>query len=56
MVDVRSLKHRDDIKKDMYGKWVHHGSHTDVFKCKLDELSEVHVEKAAPWASGDNVL
>jgi len=55
VVDVRSLKHRDDIKKDMYGKWARHGSHTDVFKCKFDELSEVHVEKAAPGASGDNV-
>ncbi len=33
--DVRTLKHRDDIKKDMYGKWMHHGPHTDVFKCQL---------------------
>jgi hypothetical protein len=56
VVDIRSLKHRDDIKKDMYGKWVHHGSHTDVFKCSFDELSDVCVEKAAQGASGDNVF
>ena len=47
IVDIRSLKHRDDIKKDMYGKWVHHGSHTDVFKCSFDELSDICVERAA---------
>ena len=37
VVDIRSLEHHDDIKKDtcMYGKWVHHGSHTDVFKCRF---------------------
>lgn len=56
VVDVRSLKHRDDIKKDMYGRWIHHGSHTDVFKCTFDELSEVRVEKIAPGTSGDNAF
>lgn len=53
IVDIRSLKHCDNIKKDMISKWVHHGSPTDVFKCRFDELSNVHVEKAAQGASGD---
>ena len=56
VVDIRSLKHRDDIKKDMYGKWIHHGSHTDIFKCRFGDKSDVHVEKAAEGASGDNVF
>lgn len=56
IIDVRNLKHRDDIKKDMYGKWKHHGSHTDVFKCRFDDLSKVCVEKVAEGASGDNVF
>ena len=56
IVHVCNLKHRDDIKKDMYGKWKHHGSHTDVFKCKFDDRSQVYVEKVAEGASGDNVF
>ena len=56
VVDIHSLKHRNDIKKDIYGKWVHHGSHTDVFKCRFDEFSHVLVEKAAQGASGDDVF
>ena len=55
VVDVRNLKHQDDIKKDMYGRWIHHGSHTDVFKCSFDDGNEVFVEKAAEGATGDNV-
>ena len=55
VVDVRNLKHQDDIKKDMYGRWIHHGSHTDVFKCSFDDDNEVFVEKAAEGATGDNV-
>ena len=53
VVDIHSFKHRDDIKKDMYGTWINHGSHTDMFKCSFDELSDLCVEKAAQGASGD---
>ena len=31
------LAHPDDIKKDLYGKWLHSGSHTDVFICTYSE-------------------
>ena len=55
VVDVRDLKHPDDIKKDMYGKWLHRGSHTDVFRCSFDEQGKVHVEKAAQGDPGDTV-
>lgn len=55
VVDIRNLKHPDDIKKDMYGRWLHHGSHTDVFKCSYNEFKEVCIEKVAQGAHGDNV-
>ena len=55
VVDVSKLAHPDDIKKDMYGKWLHSGSHTDVFKCTYSDNDSVFIEKAAPGASGDNV-
>ena len=55
VVDVSQLAHPDDIKKDMYGKWLHSGSHTDVFICTYSDHDDVYIEKAAPGASGDNV-
>lgn len=51
---VVDIAHPDDIKKDMYGKWLHSGSHTDVFLCTYDG-DEVNIEKAACGTSGDNV-
>lgn len=54
VVDVSKLAHPDDIKKDMYGKWIHKGSHTDVFMCTYDSDS-INIEKAAVGASGNNV-
>ena len=56
VVDIRSLKHREDIKKYMYCKWIHRGSHTDIFKCMFGDKSDLHVEKPAEGASGDNVF
>lgn len=44
MVDVRKLSHHDDIKKDMYGKWLHSGSHSDVFICSYCQEDEVNIE------------
>ena len=56
MVDVSKLAHPDDIKKDMYGKWIHSGSHADVFKCTYRDDDSVYIEKAALGASGDNIF
>ena len=55
VVDITQLSHPDDIKKDMYGKWLYKGSHTDVFRCSFDDDDSVCVEKAAPGASGPSV-
>ena len=56
VVDVSKLAHPDDIKKDMYGKWIHSGSHDDVFKCTYRDDDSVYIEKAALGASGDNIF
>ena len=45
VVDVSELGHPDDIK-DMYGKWLHSGSHSDVFICSYRENGEVSIERA----------
>ena len=55
VVDITQLSHPDDIKKDMYGKWLYKGSHTDVFRCSFDDNNKVIVEKASSAASGSNV-
>lgn len=49
VVDIRTLAHPDDIKKDMYGKWVHSGSHTY-------DGDEINIENAACGASGVCIL
>ena len=55
VVDISKLSHPDDIKKDMYGKWLHSGSHSDVFLCTYED-DDVRIEKAASGASGRNVF
>ena len=55
VVDVTHLAHPDDIKRDMYGKWLYKGSHTDVFRCTFDQDNKVCIEKALPGASGSCV-
>ena len=52
------IKLDPNICKDCTTKatWVHHGSHTDMFKCRFDELSDVCVERVAQGTSGDNVF
>ena len=55
VVDVSKLAHPDDIKKDVYGKWLYSGSHSDVFICSYSQDDKVSIERAAAGASGDNV-
>ena len=38
IVDVSKLAH-PDVKKDMYGKWLYSGSHSDVFLCSYSVVS-----------------
>lgn len=55
VVDLTCIKHADDVKKDMYGRWDHCGSHPEVYRCTFDDNNEVHIEKCAPGATGSNV-
>ena len=55
LVDLSQLSHPDDVKKDMYGKWLYSGSHSDILLCSFSSSGQVVVEKAAPGSSGDNV-
>ena len=45
----------DISTSNMYGKWLHSDSHTDVFICTYNEDDSVNIEKAAYDASGNNV-
>ena len=49
------LKHPDDVKKDMYGRWEYSGSHPEVFRCSFDQFDNIQIEKCAPGATGSNV-
>ena len=54
VVDLTKLAHPDDIK-DSHGRWLHKGSHNDVFRCSYGKNGDVSIEKAAPGATGQNV-
>jgi len=56
VVDVSKLAHPDDTKKDIYGKWIHSGSHADVFRCTYRDDDSVYIEKAALGISGDKIF
>ena len=53
VVDITSLKHPDDVRKDFIGKWIHSGSHPFTFKATIEKGGDVYVEKCAPGASGN---
>lgn len=53
VVDITSLKHPDDVRKDFFGKWIHSGSHPFTFKATIEKDGDVFVEKCAPGASGN---
>ena len=53
VVDITSLKHPDDVRKDFFGKWIHSGSHPFTFKATIEADGDVFVEKCAPGASGN---
>ena len=54
-MDLTKLSHPDDVKKDMFGRWNHSGSHPIPFMASFNEDGTVNVERCAPGASGSNV-
>ena len=55
VIDVTSLQHPDDIKKDSFGKWQHSGSHTITFKVDILENDIVDVHKAEIGETGSGI-
>ena len=56
VVDVRSLRCQDDIKKDEFGIWNYSGSHPQPFKVHENDHDDLIVEKCCPGVSGKNVV
>ena len=56
VVDVRSLRNQDDIKKDEFGIWKYSGSHPQPFKVYYEDDGEISVEKCSHRVSGSNVV
>lgn len=53
IVDITTLKHPDDVRKDFFGKWIYSGSHTFTFKASIGEDGDVFVEKCSPGVHGN---
>ena len=56
VVDVRSLRSQDDIKKDEFGIWNYSGSHPLPFKVHEKDNDHLIVERCCPGVSGKNVV
>ena len=55
VIDITSLAHPEDVKKDAYGHWICTGSHTDIYRCSFDVNQQMLIEKSAPGDSGASV-
>lgn len=55
VIDMGSLDHPDDIKRDFFGVWTYSGSHKLSFHTRILEDGYVEIEKCASGASGDDV-
>ena len=53
IVDITSLKHPDDVRKDFFSRWTHSGSHPFAFTASIEAGELVRVEKCAPGATGN---
>lgn len=53
VINVTQLPNPGDVKKDMFGKWNHSGSHKTPYHIAFGEDGEIVVEKSAPGADGD---
>ena len=54
VVDIKSLKHVHDIKKDQFGIWNYSGSHPQAYRVSF--RGSLSVEKCASGATGRNVV
>ena len=45
MVDLDSLKHPDDVKKDEFGRWLYSGSHVQTYLAWKENGDKLNFEK-----------
>ena len=43
VVDLDSLEHPDDVKRDDFGVWTHSGSHNQAFMSRINECGDVEI-------------
>lgn len=55
VVNVKSLQHPDDIKKDQFGIWKYSGSHPQAYKVYYQD-GYMSVEKCGSGATGPSVV
>ena len=55
IVNIQSLKHADDIKKDQFGIWNYSGSHPQAYRVSCDDEGHISVEICGNGATGQNV-
>ena len=55
VIDVTSLKHADDVKKDNFGKWIHSDSHKTQYHVNFDENGGIRLEKCYTRVTGDDI-
>lgn len=56
IIDISQLEHPDDVKNDNFGTWKHSGSHPQLYRVHMEDDGDLHVEKCAPGATGDDVV
>lgn len=56
IIDISQLEHPDDVKNDNFGTWKHSGSHPQLYQVQVEDDGNLHVEKCAPGATGENVV
>ena len=56
VVNIQSLKHADDIKKDQFGIWNYSGSHPQAHQVSCGDEGHISVEICGNGATGQNVV
>ena len=52
VVDIDSLQHPDDVKKDNFGVWTHSGSHDQKFESRINASGDLEIGKTV-FSTGD---
>ena len=56
VVDLDSLKHPDDVKKDEFGRWLYSGSHVQTYLAWKEDGNKLKFEKIDSDDGGENTF